>query len=146
MIEIRKKHGIPEHWQIVQSFPTEWNATPKQQAALAKFGDADDLAMFDAIITKGMVMLDAMHESCGTNGVRQRCRMMASRYFAAAQTFSTMQHETREWESYFPWIVFNNRYYGRRVEWIEWAVKKFGRDYATCDTESILRAYKERDE
>ena len=129
--------------RIIQTFPDNWNANSNQAAALASVGDDADMVMFDAIIIKGMSILNAMKDG-GVNGIRMTLRDRAARYFSAAQEFSRLQHQDRAWEDYFPWIVFRNRFMGNKIDWVIWAAEKYGDHYVTTDINTLIKEWREQ--
>lgn len=123
------------------TFPEHWNASAHQSEVIASVGDDVDKVIFDSIIAKGMMLLDARDDG-GVNGIKTSLRNMAGHYYDAAQAYSRLQHITREWEEYFPWVVFKNRYSGRRVDWIEWAIAQYGVTYPG-NINDIIREWRE---
>lgn len=132
---------MTERGHTIQTFPPRYTHTARQAEAMATVGDTEDFAAFNHLIRKGMLMFDARQDD-SVNGVKVLLRERGDWYFTAAQALRLLQND-RSWEDWFPWVVFRNRHLRHNIEWIDWAVEKYGADYQTFDINALTREWRE---
>lgn len=126
----------------VQIIPDKYNPTDRQREIMAKVGNAEDFVVFNHLIRRGMLMREGRLEQGCYNGARMRLKEVGDYYFTAAQALRMLQND-RSWEDWFPWVVFRNQHLGHKIDWIEWAVERYGADYETFDLNSLMKEWRE---